>query len=237
VRWREVALRLTLAVGLFGVVVYNRVGWLTAVLGLMAIIATAELAVRPYATNAIDKLLIGSGAVVTTLIIIGLGLALTPWGLDRITVDIAWLLVSLVVLGWRRRLRTSIRLPMIEMRSLSVWVVSASLILAVGIVVALAGVRYWNQRPALAFSVVAKSANYVVVEIEATSVTGQYHIVADSKTQGARRYSSSLLTIKADGNGELLQKRVPINIAGSWTIDLQSAADDSVVRLLIVNVT
>jgi hypothetical protein len=237
VRWQEIALRLTLAVSLFCAVVYNQIYWLTAVLGLMAIIATAELAVRPYASNAIDKLLIGSGTVVVTLIIIGLSLALTPWGLNRITVGVVWLVVSLVVLGCRRRLRTSIQLPIIEMSSLSVWVVSASLILAVGIVLALAGVRYWNQRPALAFSVVAKSTNSVMVEIEATSLTGRYHIVADSKTQGARRYFSSLLTIKADGKGEILQERVPINIAGSWTIDLQSAVDDSVVRLLTVNVT
>jgi hypothetical protein len=238
VRWHEVALRLTLMVGLFGVVAYNLAGWIATVLGLAAIITTAELAVRPYATNAIDKLLMGSGAVVTTLIIIGLGLTLTPWGLNRITVDIAWLAVSLAVLGWRRQLRTNIQLSMAGMSSsISIWVVSASLILAGGVILALAGVRHWKQRPALAFSLVSKSTGSVVVEVEATSVTGRYQIVADSKVHGAHRYSSSLLTIKAGGEGERLQARVPINISGVWTIDLQSAVDHSVVRLLIVSVS
>lgn len=237
-RRREVVLRLALMVGLFGVVAYNLTGWITAVLGFVAIITTAELAVRPYAPSAIDKLLMGSGAVVTTLIIIGLGLTLTPWGLNRITVDVAWLAMSLAVLGWRRRLRTNIQLSMAEISSsLRIWVASASLILAVGVVLALAGVRHWNQRPALAFSLVSKSTNSVLVQVEATSTAGRYQIVADSKVHGAHQYASSLLTIKAGGEGEHLQERVPVNIPGVWTIHLQSADDHSIVRTLIVSVS
>jgi hypothetical protein len=237
VRWRELALRLILMAGLFGVVAYNLAGWITATLGFVAIITIAELAVRPYAANAIDKLLMGTGAVVTALIIIGLGLTLTPWGLNRITADVAWLVVSLAVLTWRRGLKTNIQLPTAEMRSLSIWAASASLILVVGVIFAAAGIRHWNQRPALAFSLSSKRTGSVVVEIEATSVTGRYQIVADSKVHGAHHYLSSLLTVKAGGDGERLRERVPINIPGVWTIYLQSADDHSVVRLLIVNLS
>jgi hypothetical protein len=237
VSWREVALRLALITGVFGVIAYNPAGWITAVLGFAAIVATAELAVRPYAANAIDKLLMGSGGVVTALIIVGLGLTLTPWGLTRLTADVAWLVVNLSVLFWRRRLGTSLRLPGAELRFLSAWTVATGLIVAGGVVLAAAGVRHWNQRPALAFALVSKSADSVVVEIEATSVTGRYQIVAGSTVFGAHPYSSSVLTVRAGGDGEQLQERVPINITGVWRITLRSADDSSPVRYLIVNVS
>jgi hypothetical protein len=234
---REVALRLALIAGVFGVIAYNPVGWITTVLGFAAIIATAELAVRPYAANAIDKLLMGSGGVVAALIIVGLGLTLTPWGLTRLTAGVAWLVVNLSVLFWRRRLGTSLRLPGAELRSLSAWTAAAGLILAGGVVLAAVGVRHWNQRPALAFALVSKSADSVVVEIDATSVTGRYQIVARSTVFGAHPYSSSVLTVRAGGDGEHLQERVPINIFGVWRIALQSADDSSTVRSLLVNVS
>jgi hypothetical protein len=41
------------------------------------------------------------------------------------------------------------------------------------VVVALAGVRRWDQRPALAFSVVSQTTNAVVVEIDANSAAGK----------------------------------------------------------------
>jgi hypothetical protein len=236
VRWGEIALRSALIAGLFGSVAASLAPWITAVLGFAAIAATAELAIRPYAANAIDKLLMGSGVVVTAFIIVGLGLTLTPWGLNRITADVAWLVLSLGVLFWRRQLGTTITLPAAEVRSLGLWVVLAGVVLAVGVVLAAAGVRHWNQRPALAFAVVSKSHGSVVVEIEATSVTGRYQIEAKSKVNGAQAYSSPTLTVNAGGDGERLQERVPINISGAWTINLQSADDAAIVRYLIVNV-
>ena len=236
-RWGEIAWRSALIAGLFGSVAASLAAWITAVLGFAAIAATAELATRPYAANLIDKLLMGSGAVVTAFIIVGLGLTLTPWGLTRTTADVAWLVLSLGVLIWRRQLGTRITLPAAEIRSLGIWVILAGVILAGGAALAAAGVRHWNQRPALAFALVSKNANSVVVEIEATSVTGRYQIVASSKVHGAQQYSSPLLRINAGGDGERLREQVPINIAGAWTIDLQSADDSSVVRYLIVNVS
>jgi uncharacterized protein YjeT (DUF2065 family) len=237
VRWGEIAWRSALIAGVFGAVAASVAPWITAVLGFTAIAATAELAIRPYAANAIDKLLMGSGAVVTAFIIVGLGLTLTPWGLTRITADVAWLVLSLAVLFWRRQLRSTITLPAGEIRSLGIWVVLAGLILAGGVVLAAAGVRHWDQRPALAFALVVKNAGSVVVEIEATSVTGRYQIVATSKVHGAQQYSSPLLTVKAGGAGQRLREQVPINIAGVWTIQLQSAQNSAVVRYLIVNVS
>lgn len=236
-RWGEIALRSALIAGLFGSVAASAAPWITAVLGFAAIAATAELAIRPYAANAIDKLLMGSGVVVTAFIIVGLGLTLTPWGLTRITADVAWLAVSLGVLFWRRQLSTTITLPAGEIRSLGIWVVLAGVILAGGVVLAAAGIRHWNQRPALAFALVSRSAGSVVVEIDATSVTGRYQIEANSKVHGAQPYSSPTLTINAGGNGERVRERVPINISGAWTINLQSADDSSIVRYLIVNVS
>ncbi len=173
----------------------------------------------------------------TGLIVIGLGLTLTPWGLSRITADVAWLVVSLAVLGWRRNLRTRLTSPAGELRSVSGWAAGASLILAAAVVLAAAGVRHWDQRPDLAFGVVSKRTGSVVVEIEATSVTGRYRIVADSKVHGAQQYASAVLTVTAGGAGAQLQERVPVNIPGVWRIELRSADNSALVRFLIVNVS
>ena len=51
VRWQEVTARLALICGLFVMIVYNVNVWATAPVGLLAIAATVELAIRPYATR------------------------------------------------------------------------------------------------------------------------------------------------------------------------------------------
>jgi hypothetical protein len=226
-----------LIAGLFGAIAVSAPAWATAVLGFAAIAATAELAIRPYGTNLIDKLLMGTGAVVTAFIIAGLAITLTPWGLTRITADVAWLVLSVAVLVWRRQLGTRITLPAGQFRSLGIWAALAGVILAGSVVLAATGVRHWDQKPVLAFALVSKQPNSVIVEIEATSVTGRYQIVATSTVNGAQPYSSPPLTVRAGGDGERLRERVPINIAGAWRIRLQSAADSSVVRYLIVTVS
>jgi hypothetical protein len=238
VRWTEIALRLALIASLFGAILCNVSAWITAPLGLVSIAATSELAVRPYATNAADRLLLGCGATVTTFIIIGLGLNLTPWGLARTTWSVTWLVISIGVLIRRRRVRTRIkRLPVAGFWSLIPWMVFASLILIVAVVLALAGVRDWDEKPVLAFSVVSMSRDSAVVEIEATSITGKYRIMATSNTQKALQYSSPLLTIRAGGSEEQVRERVLLNAAGTWTIDLQSADSGTVVRWVKVDLT
>jgi uncharacterized membrane protein len=104
-------LRLALIVGLPVAIAYNAATWIAAPVGLMAIAATVELAVRPYAANVIDRLLLACGAVVTTLILVGLGLNLTSWGLTRGTWTVAWTILSIGVLAWRRGLGAGIRKP------------------------------------------------------------------------------------------------------------------------------
>jgi hypothetical protein len=234
----EATLRVTLIASLFGTIMYGVTVWIIAPLGLVAIAATAELAVRPYAANAADRLLLACGAVVTTLILIGLALNLTPWGLTKTTWNVAWLIVSIGVLSWRRTIATSITSiasRWAAARSYSVWIAAASLILVAAVILALAGVRIWDRKPVLAFSVVSRDNNSVVVEIEATSITGEYQIIATSPAPQALQYSSGPLTIKADGNGRQIRARVPLNVAGTWTIDLESAYNDTVVRWLRVD--
>jgi hypothetical protein len=238
VRKLEATLRMTLIASLFGAFMYGVTVWIIAPLGLISIAATAELAVRPYATNAADRLLLACGSIVTTLILVGLALNLTPWGLTRTTWNAAWLIVSISVLAWRRRLATNItniRLPWAETRSLSVWIATASLILIAAVILALAGVRISDRQPVLALSVVSRNTDSVVVEIEATSITGEYQIMATSRAPKALQYSSGLLTIKAGSNGEQVRTRVPLNVAGTWTIDLESAYGDAIIRWLKVD--
>lgn len=231
----EAALRMTLIASLFGAVMYGVTVWIIAPLGLIAIAATAELAVRPYATNAADRLLLACGSIVTTLILVGLALNLTPWGLTRTTWNAAWLIVSIGVLTWRRGIATNIKLPWARMRSLSAWIATASLILIAAVILALAGVRIWDRQPVLALSVVSRNTDSIVVEIEATSITGEYRIMATSRAPKALQYSSGLLTIKAGSTGERVRMRVPLNVAGTWTIDLESAYGDAIIRWLKID--
>jgi hypothetical protein len=124
--------------------------------------------------------------------------------------------------------------PWAAMRSLSVWIGLASLLLIAAVIVAVAGVRIWDRQPVLALSVVSRNADSVIVEIEATSITGEYQITATSHASKAIRYSSGLFAINAGRNGEQVRARVPLNVAGAWTIDLESANDNAVIRWLKV---
>jgi hypothetical protein len=236
VRWQEVALRLTLIVGLAVAIAYGVDARFAAPLGFLAIAATAELAIRPYAANAVDRLLLGCGAVVTTLILAGLGLNLTPWGLTRTTWTATWTILSIGVLAWRRKLGTSVRKPAARIGPFSLWLFSASLIFVVAGIVAVAGVRHFNRQPVVAFALVSTSADAVVVEIDATSITERYRIVAMSRASGAHQYFSAPFTITSGGNGKRVFERVPINIAGVWMIDLESANNGAIVRRLKVDV-
>lgn len=235
-RWLEAAARLALIGGLAAAITLGVTVWITAPLGLLGIAAVAELAVRPYAASPADRLLLGCGAVVTVLILAGLALNLMPWGLTRATWTGTWLLVSVGVLVWRRDLRTHPRWPGTWMKSSGIWVILASVILVLAVVVALAGVRRPDQRPALAFSVVSQTTNAVVVEIDATSTAGEYEILASSDTR-PRRYASASVDLDAGGGGLRLRERLPISTSGVWTIDLRSVARKATVRWVKVNVT
>jgi hypothetical protein len=236
VRWQEVALRLALIVGLCVAIMYDVTIWIAASLCLIAIAVTAELAVRPYATSAVDRLLLSCGAVVTTLILVGLGLNLTPWGLTQATWTVAWSILSIGVLAWRRRLRSDLGRPTARITSVGLWASLACLIIVGAGMLALAGVRHWNRQPVLAFSIVSTSADAVLVEIDATSITERYRIVANSRVSGARQYFGAPLTIGSGGDGERVFMHVPINVPGVWIIRLESANNGRTLRWLKVNV-
>jgi hypothetical protein len=234
VRWQEIALRLALIACLFAAIAFDLTLWIAAPLGLIVIATTGELAVRPYAANAVDRLLLVCGTVVTALVLLGLGLNLTPWGLTRTTWAVTWAILSVGVLAWRGRLRTDIGLRAGEIGSLALWLLSASLIFVIAGMLALTGVRQWNGRSTLAFSFESASAGSVVVEIDATSITGRYRIAAMSKVAGARPYFSRPFTIRSGSDGERFFKHVPVNIAGVWIISLESATNGAALRRLKV---
>jgi hypothetical protein len=229
----EVTLRLVLIAGLPAVIAASPAVWVTAPVALVAIAATAELAVRPYGADPASRLLLACGALVTVLILAGLALNLLPWGLTRLTWAAAWLVISVAVLVWRRHSATDLtwltRLKSVgRLKSLGrpggpglamgLWITAAAVILAAAAVVAQAGVRNWDRKPVLAFSVVSRDTQAVVVQIQATSVTDRYQIVAT----GPGHYTTPYFTVAAGGTGTQIRKRVPLSRAGTWIIDLQS---------------
>jgi hypothetical protein len=231
----EITVRLLLIGGLCAAIWSGVTVWLAVPLALIAITATTELAVRPYTANAVDRLLLGCGAIVTALIIIGLGLNLTPWGLTKATWNVAWLALNVGVLAWRRRLGTGFGWPPPRMRALSGWLIAATLMIAASVAVSVAGVQRWDQKPVLAFSVVSESSNSVVVEIEATSISGAYQITAVPQASEKGSYRSAQFTVNAASGSEQLRERVPLDVPGrTWEINLVSVSDGSIARWLRV---
>ncbi|HEY2237906.1 MAG TPA: hypothetical protein VGI21_03900 [Streptosporangiaceae bacterium] len=233
----EVITRLALTAAVLAVIAVSPVVWVAAPVALVAIAATAELAVRPYADDPAGRLLLACGAVVTGLILAGLALNLLPEGLTRLTWALAWLAISVAVLIWRRHSATDLSWLRNLGRSgralaLGAWMVAAVVILAGAVVLAQAGVRNWDRRPDLAFSVVSRTPRAVVVQIQATSTTRRYQIVATRQGQAAGHYTSPFFTVAAGGSGIQLDKQVPLGASGQWIIDLQ--ADGTTVRKLQV---
>lgn len=233
-RWPEIACRVALIFGAALAANEHASVWVTAPVGLIAIAATIELAIRPYASNAIDRVLIGCGAGVVGLIILGVGLNLTPWGLTRVTWTGVAAVVGLAVLIWRRDLSTNINLRAVQVRPQVLWAVATVIVLIAAGAVANAGVR-GSKQPLLALSLRSKTSHSVTVEIDATSISGTYRLSATAGAPQARPYTSAAFKINAGTRGASRLMQVPTNIPSRWTITLASASGAQS-RELIVNV-
>ena len=237
---RELIVRAALNVAIVVAIAAGLSAWFATPLFLVGVAATAELAVRNYSANGVEKILLICGAAVTAFILVGLFLNFTPLGLTRVSWGASWLVVSTGVLVWRRNSATLIRREDIKLYILHHWVIGlygiAALAIFVGAVyLAMAGVWSSNQRPMLAFSLVSKNANQVVVKINAISTTGTYRIVAQSNNRPLH-YSSSPILVNADGDGETLVENVPVNMPGRWIIHLNSVNGSNSSRELIIDV-
>ena len=215
--------------------------WISTPLVLAGIAVTGELALRPYARNGMERALLVCGATIAALILIGLCLNLTPWGLTRGTWAVSWLVVSTAVLIWRRASSTPIEAGRIRSYCARNWLTGLYGLAAVAIfviagIIAMSGVRIWSQKPMLAFSLVSKSSSTVVVKIDAISTNATYRIVAESRGRKARRSSSPPILVSAGGEGKSLNESVPVNAPGRWIIDLNAVNGSTGVRELIVNV-
>lgn len=215
--------------------------WILAPLFVVGVAMTGELALRPYARNGVGKILIICGATVVAMILIGLLLNLTPWGLTRATWAVSWFVVSTAVLYWHRTLSTSISIDRIRSSLRHHWVtglygVAALAIFIFAYVLAMSGVRIWSQKALLEFSLVSNSSSSVAVKIHAVSTDGTYRIVAESGSRHARRYSSPPIVVNAGANGQTLNENVPINVAGRWNIYLSAIDGSKGSRQLIVDI-
>lgn len=236
----EICVRAALNIAAFIVIAAGLNKWIIVVFFLISVVATAELGIRPYGRDSVEKLLLGCGAIAVTLILIGLCLNFTPWGLTREMWAIAWLVVTISVLIWRRNLGAAIESDIRSLLSrhwmIALYGIAAMTVLVVAVGVAFAGVRVWNQKAVLSFSLVSKSANKVVVRIGAVSTTGTYRIEAQSGSPHARRYLSQPISVNAGGGGQVLDEMVPVNVSGRWIINLINGNHSSGLRELIVDV-
>jgi hypothetical protein len=237
----EVLFRAVLNAGIAATIASGPSVWIATPLFLAGIALTGELAIRPYARNGIERTLLVCGATVTALILIGLCLNLTPWGLTRGTWAFSWLVVSTAVLIWRRASGTLIEAGRIRSYCARHWLtglygLAAAAIFVVAGTIAMSGVRIWSQKPMLAFALVSKNSSAVVVKIDAISTNTTYRIVAKSGNGKAYHYSSPPILVHAGGGGQSLDESVPVNVPGRWIIDLNVVNGPTGVRELIVDV-
>jgi len=237
----EVFLRAVLNACILVTIALGLSAWISTPLFLAGVAVTGELAVRPYARNAVDRVLLICGSTIVALILIGLFLNLTPWGLTRGTWAFSWLVVSSAVLIWRRASGASIAADRIRRYCARHWLtglygIAAVAIFVVAGIIAMSGVRAWSQKPMLAFSLVSKNSSVVVVRIHAVSTNGTYRIVAESGNPHAHLYSSPAILVSAGAKGEAFNESVPVNVSGRWTIYLNAINGSTGLRVLIVNV-
>ncbi len=219
----EVTLRVVLLAGLLAVIAASPTVWLTAPVALVAIAATIELAVRPYAADAAaaaaglrsggDRTHPGRPGAEPAAVgadpgHLGGGLAGDQRGRADLAAD------SATDLSWLARPGRA--------GGLGLWMAAAAVILAGAVLLALAGVRNWDRKPVLAFSVLSRTAQAAVVQVQATSMTNRYQIVATRPGQAAGQYASPYFMVRAGGSGIQVRKRVPLNGDGTWNIDLQA---------------
>lgn len=236
----ELILRAALNVAIVVAIGLGLTPWFATPLFLLGVAATAELAVRNHSADGVEKILLICGATAIAFILVGLFLNFTPLGLTRASWGASWLVVSTGVLIWRRNSATPIQRDDIKLYIERHWVigmygVAALAIFIAAVYLAMAGVWSSNQRPMLAFSLISKNASQIVVKIQAVSVTGTYRIVARPGSSPPR-YSSSPISVNADGNVETLVENVPISVPGRWTIYLNSVNASNSSRELIVDV-
>lgn len=233
----EVLVRLILIAGSVCINLDGHVNvWISGSIGLVNMLATAELAIRPYGAKVFDRLLLTAGGLVTGFIILGLLLNLTPLGLTLGTWNAAWGVISIVVLIWRRGNRTHIAVPGRFFNVFSLSIVVAIIIIIGAGVLAIDGVKKWDEKPVLSFSLVSSSSTSVLTQINATSIDGSYTIAAFSRTNAASHYTSRPFSISAGSDSQIIRERIPVRAKGPWVIDLDSAGGGRVVRELIINV-
>jgi len=209
--------------------------WVSGIVSLISIAATVELAVRPYGSKIFDRLLLAAGSLIVTLILLGLLLNFLPWGLTRGTWNLTGALLSIVVLFWRRRELTGIRFPRVRVNVLSLSVMAAAVIIAGAAALAASGVHKWDGQSTLAFSLAGVTSTSVATQIDATSVSGSYSIVAMIQFDKKTYYTSKPFNVTAGPSGATLLEQVPISGKGRWVIDLEPAGGGKALRELIVD--
>jgi hypothetical protein len=233
----EVAVRLVLILGSAGINLDGHANpWISGIISVASIAATAELAVRPYGSKVLDRLLLAAGSLVVTLLLLGLLLNLLPWGLTRGTWNLTWAVLSILVLVRRRGVLTGIRFPRIPINVLSLSIVAAAAIIAGAAALVASGVHKWEGQPALSFSLAAVSSKTIATEIDATSMSGSYSIVSIVQYSKKAYYTSKPFEVTAGRSGATLRERVPIGGKGRWIIDLEPAGGGKALRELIVNI-
>ena len=151
----------------------------TATLGALALALTVEVIATHWSYSGIDGLILGVGALLVGLVLVGLLLDVVPGGIDRIS----WAAGSgvaesgVMAFAFTRRRRRS--LPRARLRASAGWYGVGLILLVAGFTISVAAERH-AESPPVALSVVGANASHPTIEVTSGHAAGTFTLVQGS---------------------------------------------------------
>jgi hypothetical protein len=151
----------------------------TATLGVVALALTVEVIATHWSYSGADGLIVGVGASLVGLVLVGLLLDAVPGGIDRIS----WAAGSGVVesgvmaFAFTRRRRRS--LPRARLRGSAGWYGVGVILLVAGFAVSIAAERH-AESPPVALSVAGANTSHATIEVTSGHDAGPFTLVEGS---------------------------------------------------------
>lgn len=224
----EFAARLVLiyAAGILGAV--GAKGDIAAPFAIASIFLTAELATRTFGRDGTDRIVRIFGSVIVSLVLGGVVLNFFDEGLTRQTWSAFWVVLSLLVLWWKRREVTSFAWMHKKASAQTAWFAGAAVIVIGAAVLATNGANKNLERP-LQMWVQGKSTGSITVAVSSGSKAGPFYLQVDPEVTKTEAFDQFFLEPST-----AVERSLPAAASTRYDIHLVDARTGEKVRTVIV---
>lgn len=225
----EFAARLVLiyAAGVLGAIGAH--GDIAAPFSVLSLFLTAELATRKPGRETVDRIVRICGSTIVALVLGGLVLNLIPSGLTRQSWSAFWVVISLVVLWWKRRESTSLDWLQKSAGTQTVWFGAATVVLLLATVVAVTGANNDLKSPVQMW-VQGKSPGLVTVAVSSGHDSGRYRLVVSPDVTKTNTFD-----VFDVAPGQAVERSISVAGNTRYGISLVDAATGTKIREVIVD--